>query len=433
MNRDEKTPMNEKSNALRSRVTSPSPSRRELEVEVAAEEVAREWERVLLEYISRARLDGFRRGKAPRDMVKRLFYSDIKDTVIENLAPRALRESLKAENISPVGTPVVKDVVFKEGESLLFKAAVEVLPDFELPQYKKVRVQKKEVKVAEEDIDRSLEELRQRSAEYVPVEGRGAGEGDYVVIEWKGRDLKTKRWMPTERILVMAGHPENEKALNENLAGLKPDESRKFIISYPPEHTQKKLADRTIEYDLKVVSIKEKRVPEMNDEWAKDLGEYDSLAALKVRMGQELQKSREEAVRREMGDEIIKFLAERLQLELPESLLEEEAATILQGWAAQLPGRIPPDQVEELRQKARGQAERSLKSGLLLQRIASQEKVSVSDEEIEEEVKAMAQRNNVPLAQLAERISQEGRREDIRNSLRLRKTVDFLLENAVIY
>ncbi len=425
--------MNEKSEPILSRVTSPSPSRRELEIEVAAEEVAREWEKGLAEYASRARLDGFRRGKAPRDMVKRLFYLDIKDAVIESLAPRALRESLRSENITPVGTPVIKEVVFKEGEPFRFKAEVEVLPDFEIPAYKKVRVQKKEVKVEEADIDRSLEELRQRSAEYVPVEGRGVAEGDYVVVEWKGRDLQTKRWLPTEKVLVLAGHPDNEKALNENLAGLKTGEAGKFVISYPPEHAQKKLAGRSIEYDLKVVSIKEKKVPEMNDEWAKDLGEYDSLAALKERMRQELQKSREEATRREMGDEIVKTLVESLQLELPQSLVEDEAASILQGWAAQLPAELPPDQVEDLRKRARGQAERNLKSGLLLQRIAGQEKLSVSDEEIEEEVKAMAKRNGVPLAQLVERISQEGKREDIRTNLRLRKAIDFLLENAVLY
>jgi trigger factor len=134
-----------------------------------------------------------------------------------------------------------------------------------------------------------------------------------------------------------------------------------------------------------------------------------------------------------MGDEIIKTLIDKLQLELPQSLVEDEAASVLNGWAAQLPAGLPPDQVEELRQKARSQAERSLKSGLLLQKIAGQEKLSVSDEEVEEEVKAMAKRNNVPLAQLVERINQEGRREDIRNNLRLRKAIDFLLENAVIY
>lgn len=425
--------MNEKPESIRSRATSPSPSRRELEVEIGAEEVVAEWERVLREYTSRARLAGFRRGKAPRDMVRRLFYADIKDTVIENLAPRALRESLRAEGITPVGTPLIKEVDFKEDEPLRFKADVEVLPDFELPAYKKVRVQKKEAKVAEEEVDRSLEEIRQRSAEYIPVEGRGVADGDYVVIEWKGRDLKTKRWMPTEKVLVLAGHPENEKALNENLAGLETDGSRTFVIDYPADHAQKKMAGRSIEYDLKIISIKEKKVPEMNDEWAKDLGEYDNLAALRAKMREELKKSKEEAVRREMGDEIVKSLIDGLQIELPQGLVEDETASILQGWAAQLPSRLPSDQVEELRKKARSQAEQSLKSGLLLRRIASQEKLEARDEEVEEEIKAMAKRNNVPLPRLIERINQEGRREDIRSTLRMRKTIDFLLKNAVIY
>ncbi|MGB7294931.1 MAG: trigger factor [Candidatus Aminicenantales bacterium] len=425
--------MNEQKESIHSQVRALSPSRRELEIEISAEEVAKEWEKTLLEYASRARLDGFRRGKAPREMVQRLFYADIKDAVIETLAPRALRECLQTESIHPVGTPLIKDVVFKEGEPLRFKAAVEILPDFELPAYKKIRVQKKEVKVEEEDVDRSLEELRQRSAEYVPVEGRGVVDGDYVVVEWKGRDLKTKRWLPTEKILVLAGHPENEKALNENLIGLKPGEPRTFAISYPPEHAQKKMAGRSIEYDLKVVSVKEKRVPEMNDEWAKDLGEYDNLAALRSRIRQELEKSREDEARREMGDEIVKNLVEKLQLELPQSLIEQEAASSLQSWAAQLPADLPPEQVENLRQRARSQAEHNLKRGLLLQRIAGQENLAVSDEEIEVEVKEMAKRNNVPLAQLVERINQEGRREDVRNTLRLRRAIDFLLQNAVIY
>jgi trigger factor len=425
--------MNDKAEPIHSRVTAPSPSRRELEVEVAAEEVVKEWDKVLREYSTRARLDGFRRGKAPLDLVERLFHAEIKDAVIESLAPRALRESLRAENITPVGTPVIREVVFKEAEPFRFKAAVEVLPDFEIPPYKKIRVQKKEVQVQEEDVDRSLEELRQRSAEYVPVEGRGVTDGDYVVVEWKGRDLQTKRWLPTEKVLVMAGHSENEKALNENLAGLKTGETRKFTISYPPEHPQKRMAGRSIEYDIKVVSIKEKKVPEMNDDWAKDLGEYDNLSALRARVRQELEKSREETAKKEMGDEIVTSLVAKLQLELPQSLVEEETVSVLNGWAAQLPAGIPSAQAEELREKARGQAERSLKSGILLQKIAAQEKLAVSDEEVEAEVKEMAKRNNVPLAQLVEKINQEGRRESIRDNMRLRKAIDFLLENAVIY
>ncbi|MBP1767069.1 MAG: trigger factor [Candidatus Aminicenantes bacterium] len=425
--------MNDKAETITSRVASPSPSKRELEIEVSAEEVAKEWDKVLLEYASRARLDGFRRGKAPRDMVKRLFYHEIKDAVIENLVPRALRESLRAENISPVGTPVIREVVFMEGQPFRFKAVVEVLPGFELPPYTKIRAPKKEVKVEEEEVARSLEELRQKSAEYIPVEGRGVVDGDYVVVEWKGRDLKTKRFLPTEKTLVLAGHADNEKALNDSLRGIRPGETRKFLISYPRDHAQKRLAGREIEYDIAVSSIKEKRVPELSDEWAKDLGEYESLAVLTQKVRQELEKAKQEAARREIGEEVVKGLVEKLQLELPESLVDEEAVAILRSWATQLPAGLPPSQVEELKEKAREKARENLKTSLLLQKIAHREKLAVGDEEIEEEIKALARRNNVPLAQLVEKINQEGKREEIRGSLLLRKAIDFLVDNAVNY
>ena len=425
--------MNDKAETITSRVASPSPSKRELEIEVSAEEVAKEWDKVLLEYASRARLDGFRRGKAPRDMVKRLFYHEIKDAVIENLVPRALRESLRAENISPVGTPVIREVVFMEGQPFRFKAVVEVLPGFELPPYTKIRAPKKEVKVEEEEVARSLEELRQKSAEYIPVEGRGVVDGDYVVVEWKGRDLKTKRFLPTEKTLVLAGHADNEKALNDSLRGIRPGETRKFVISYPRDHAQKRLAGREIEYDIAVSSIKEKRVPELSDEWAKDLGEYESLAVLSQQVRQELEKAKQAAARREIGEEVVKGLVEKLQLELPESLVDEEAVAILRSWATQLPAGLPPSQVEELKEKAREKARENLKTSLLLQKIAHREKLAVGDEEIEEEIKALARRNNVPLAQLVEKINQEGKREEIRGSLLLRKAIDFLVDNAVNY
>jgi trigger factor len=425
--------MSEKTDKIVAKVASPGVSKRELEIEVPAEEVIKEWDRVLQDFSSRARLDGFRRGKAPKEMVKRLYYAEIKDGVIEALAPRALSDRLRAENISPVGTPVISELSFKEGESFRFKAAVEILPEFELPSYREIRVQKREIKVEGEEVDRSLEELRQKSAEYVPVEGRGVADGDYVVLEWKGKDLQTKRFLPTEKALVLAGHKDNEKSLNENLIGLKPQETRTFVVSYPPDHARKKLAGRTIEYEIKPLSLKEKKVPEMNDEWAKDLGEYDHLAALREKVRQELVKAKEESARREMGDEAVRSLVDQLQFEIPETLVAEETHSILRGWASSLPAELPKDQVETLREKARAQAERTVKTSLLLGKIADREKLAVSDEDIEEEIKDMARRNNVPLAQLVEKINREGRRDDLRHSLLLRKAIDFLLENAVLY
>jgi trigger factor len=425
--------MTDETSKIKTTVLAPSVSQRELEIEVAPEEAAKEFEKVLDDYALRAKLDGFRRGKAPREMVKRLFSNDIREAVIEGLAPRALREGLRAENINPASTPVIRDIRFKEGEPFRFKALVEVLQDFDLPSYKKVKVKKAEIKVEDAEVDRSLEELRQKSAEYVPAEGRGVADGDYVVVEWKGKDLKTKRFLPTEKILVLAGHPDNEKSLNENLLGLKPQETCRFVVSYPPDHAHKKLAGRELEYEIKVISLKEKKVPEMNDEWAKDLGEFADLAALRAKVRGELEKAKQESARQEMGDEIVRTLSEKVALELPASLVEEEAQSILRSLAASLPANLAAPQVEELKQKAKAQAESNLKRTLLLKKIAERERITVSDEEVEEEIKAMAKRNNVNLAQLVEKINQEGRRDDIRMAIQVRKSIDFLVENAVLY
>jgi trigger factor len=425
--------MNEKLEKTKTKVEAPSLSRRELEIEIPAGEAAQEFEKVLDDYASRARLDGFRRGKAPRDMVKRLFYSDIKNSVVENLAPRALRESLREEKINPITTPVISDISYQEGEAFRFKASVEILPDFELPSYKKVEVKKKQVTAGEEEVESSLEDLRQKSAEYLPVEGRGVADGDYVVLEWKGKDIKTKRFLPTEKILVLAGHPDNEKVLNENLAGLKPQETRTFVISYPPDYAQKRLAGRTLEYEIKVVSIKEKKVPAKTDDWAKDLGEFENLSDLRAKIRKELEKAKNEAARREMGEDLVRTLSERLELELPETLVEQEAGTLLKSWAQSSPGTLNPEQYEELRQKAKSRAAEKVKEELILRKIAAQEKLEVTDEEVEAEIKDLAKRNKAPLAQVVETINREGKREDLKHSLLLRKVIDFLLENAVLY
>lgn len=425
--------MHAKAEKISAKVTSPGPSKREMEIEVAPDEVAKEWEKVLDSYVSRARLDGFRRGKAPRDLVVRLFYKDIRNDVIESLVPRALSETLTTEKLDSVTTPVISEVSFRDGEPFRFKAKVEVLPEFKLPPYKNVRVKKREVKVEDAEVDQALEELRQKSAEYLPVEGRGVAEGDYVLLEWKGKDAKTKRALPTEKVLVLAGHPDNDKALNENLLGLKPQETRHFALSYPQGHPQKKLAGRTLEYEIKLISIKEKKVPEMNDEWAKDLGEFENFSSLRERIRKDLERVRERAASREMGDEIVEMIAQGLAVELPESLVEREAGAIMKGWTSAESDTLTQEKFEALKQKARLQAEKNITNGLVLRKIAAEEGLEVTDEEIQEEMKVIALRNNVPLAQLVDSLNREGKREDLKASLLLRKAIDFLLEKALLY
>lgn len=419
---------------VKSEVTAIHASKKEVQVEVPAEEAEREFERVIGQYALRAKVDGFRVGKAPKDLVKRMFYAEIKNSVIDALMPRALDESLKAHSIEPVVSPVVEDLNFEEGKPLRFRASVEVWPEFELPEYGKTRIEERTASVEEAEIEQSMEELRQKSAEYTPIEGRGVMPGDYVVVEMKGKDLTTKRYLPTEKVVILAGHSENEKVLEEHLAGLKPEESRTFVYSYAKDDPNKKLAGKKIEYEMKVLSIKEKRVPELDDDFAKDMGEFGNLEELKAKIKEELLARKKSVLRREMADEIVAVLADQLTGTLPESVIEKEYVSLLRNLLSALPEKsdMTPDKVESLKSAAKKEAEKAVRNHLVLRKVVEKEKIEVTQEEVEEEIKAVAKSNKVPLARVRESLNEEGRMAQLQNRLLFKKAVDFLLEKAII-
>ncbi|MBM3306487.1 MAG: trigger factor, partial [Candidatus Aminicenantes bacterium] len=216
-----------------------SPSRKEIGIEIPAGEFEKEYEKVLGDYTQRVKIPGFRKGRAPRDMVKNLFDHDIRHDVYDALIPRFLEEELKLLGLNPVNVPSVRDLEHQDGAALRCTAAFEVLPGFELPDYRTVQVPRKTAAVDDSDVDKTLEEIRARAAEFVPVVGRGVVDGDYVTVEMQGRELKTRRLLPVEKAVVLAGHAENEPALNERLAGMTPGESRSFRVSYAQDHANR--------------------------------------------------------------------------------------------------------------------------------------------------------------------------------------------------
>ncbi len=410
-----------------------SPSRRELEVEVPEPEVQEEFQKALTQYASRAKIAGFRIGKAPKDLVKQMFYADIRQSVVDTLAPKVLARSLKAHGIQPVVMPFISDLHFKEGEPFRFKALVEVWPEFDLPDFKRVEVKKREMAVEEKEVEHSLEDIRQRAGDYIPVEGRGVSDGDYVMTQVQGKDLKTKKYFPTEKVVILAGQADNEKTLNENLLGLKPDEERVFVISYPTDHRNKKVAGKEVEYRLKVLSIKEKKIPVLDDEFAKDLGEYKDLADLKEKIRQEILRTKESAAREGMGEEIIARLAGQLSIDLPETLVAEEAEAMLDRTISASGGRAPlAADLGPLREEAKKKAAENIKRRLILRKVAETEGLTVPEEEIEAELNRLARANNLPPAKVRESFEPPERREDLKSHLLLRKAVDFLVENAII-
>ncbi len=416
-----------------SHLTDVSPSRKEIALEIPPDEVRQEYEKILGEYAGKVKLSGFRQGHAPRDMVRNLFDHDIKHDVYDSLIPRVLEEELRGLRLNPVNVPVLKDLKHEEGQPLRCTAAFEVLPEFELPDYRTIQVKKRKGAISDADIDMALEEIRARAAEYLPVEGRGVEDGDYVVVEMQGRDLRTKRFLPIEKAVVLAGHAENEPALNEKIKGMKPGEERSFEVAYPKDHANRRVAGKEIVYSLKVREVKSKKLPELDDEFAKSIGTPEGLKDLREKVRKELQDAREKADRNETASDFLAGSAGKVALELPESVVEQESLAVLKRILnASRERRISPEALEALKTQARRQAEDHLKNHLIIEKIAKNEGFGVSEEEIQAEIRSLALANQVSEAYLADMLRREGRRDELVETLLFRKTVDFLVKTAII-
>jgi len=410
-----------------------SASKRELDLEVDAEEALKEYEAALEQYTVRVKVKGFRQGKAPRNVVKGMYEAEIREAMFDSIAPRAVGRELAAHQASPVNTPVITDLSWEEGGALKLKAEFEVWPEFKLPEYKKIGVKKKQDAVTAKDVDKSLDDLRERSAQYIPVEGRGIRQDDYVLLRIQGRDVKTGRLLPAEKIFVLAGHQDNEKALNENVLGMQASEEKNFQVDYPQDHPNKKVAGKTIDYHLTVLSIKEKSLSEVDDGFAKDLGKFENLKELKSEIRKQLEESREQSRKREISEEVVQKVTDSVDPELPESLVQQETLVQLRR-IIQSAGQTPTKEGDRAlwEEQAEFKARQVVKNHLVLMRIAEAENLGVSEEEITEEFQSLAQANNVPLAQVVDAMNRENRKAEVKQNLLLRKTIDFLVDNATI-
>jgi trigger factor len=362
-----------------------------------------------------------------------MYLSEIRESVVNSLAPKALNKELKEQNLSPIGNPVINKLTFEEGQSLQMTAQFEIWPQFELPDYKNIPINEKKASVTQKEIDEALDGFVQKSAEYTPVEDRGVKDEDYVIVEIKGKDTQANKLLPTEKVVILAGHSENEKALNENLKGLKQEEQAEFVVNYDKNHSNKKLAGKEIAYVIKVLSIKEKTVPELNDEFAKGVGEFKDLNELRAEAKKSILAAKKEEIKGKMADDIIQTISDRVSFDLPESVVEQEYLAILQRiLSSQQSTSFQKEDAEKIKEEAKKKARQKLKNHLILTRISEEEKIEIKAEDIEEEIKSIASANNMPLAQAKAQIKREGHEQEVEDRVRLKKTVDFLIKNAII-
>ncbi|MFC2161261.1 trigger factor [Acidobacteriota bacterium] len=409
-----------------------SQCKREIEIEISAAKVKKEFENTIQHFAQTAKIKGFRPGKVPVDIIKRNYQQEIKDSVVNNLIPDAVSNELRTHNVIPVGSPVVKDLSFEENQPIKFKAQFEIWPEFELPEYKNIEVSRKKLSVTANDVKLTLDDLQKRSAQYIPTEERGVVDGDYVVTEISSQDIVTNKSLPKDKVVILAGHPENEKTLNDNLLNLKVNQEKKFTINYPKDHKNKKLAGKEIAYSIKALSIKEKKLPSIDDDFAKELGEFQNLKELKTQLKKELLASKENIAKRELAEEVVKKVADKVTFELPELLVEEETMALVRRSLSSQPEQVQKaltkEDVEKLKEEMKNKAKRNLKNHLLLTKISEKEKLNVEDKDVEDEMLNVAKANNIPLEKAQENI----RKDELRENLLLRKTVDFLVENAII-
>lgn len=408
--------------------------RRALRVEVPADQLAPRVESTFRELGRTVRLPGFRPGKAPRALLERRFREQVRDEVLRQAIPEHYEAALREAQVAPLGPPTVDEVTWNEGEPLRFRAVVEVRPEVTVCDYVGVPLAAEKVRVDEAEVERALEVLREEAATYVPMEGWPALPGDLVVIDHEGTiQGKPFKGGSAQNVNVLLGAGRSLPGFEENLQGAHKGETREFAVDFPSDSPRKDLAGRRTHFRVRVREVKKKRVPELNDELARELGEGDSLAALREKVRERLaaRKAREQEA--ELKARLMDKIAESNPVALPEGLVRHEASHILQELVQTLGAgmrRAREADLEALQRHAEEAARRRVRTTILLEAIARQEGLAVEEAEVETEVGQMAAALRQDPAAFRETLERDGRLDALRGRLLDRKALELVWGRA---
>ena len=418
---------------------STNPCKRELIIEVPADVVKDEREKIVARYAKLARVPGFRKGKVPATVVRQRFADEIKSDLVEALVPRYFREEVGKQNLVPVSQPRITDLHLHDDEPLKFTAEFEVFPDFTVTDYSDIKADTIDTNVTEDDVEQSLKNLRLQHATYNAVEeDRSLADGDFAVVSFRGlpkEDEENAEAKPVEvdEVMVEIGGENTIPEFSENLRGAKTGEHRSFDVKYADDFSDKRLAGKTMTYEVDVKGIKTRSVPEPTDEFAKELSEeFATYQDLRTRIRENMKAEKEHEAEHQGKDQIVAELVKRNDFPVPEALLNQQIdlrlerglrALAAQGMRTEDMKRMDFDR---LRAGQRAGALREVKATLILEQIADREKIDVSDEELDQELAALATQAKQPVEQLHARLTQDGGLERIRHRIRNEKTLNYL-------
>ena len=412
-------------------------TKREIQVEVPAEEVTRETDTLIQKYQKLARLPGFRRGHVPASIIRQRFGEEIKSEVVDALVPRYFRRETDKQGLIPVSQPRVTDLHIHEGEALRFKASFDVLPEIKVEGYKELRADKPEITVTEEEVEEALKSLQEQHATFTSVEGSALGEGDFAQVSLDGNP-KDGEGKPVhmDDILVEIGGKNTMPEFTENLRGASAGDERTFDVSYPQDFSDQRLAGKTLTYTVKVQAIKQKSLPELTEEFAKQLGDFKDLPEVKQKIREGMESDRKHEVERQAKDKLVAELIRRNDFEVPEGLVDRQIdlrlerglrALAAQGMKAEDMKKMD---LNRLRAGQRDQAVQEVKASLLLDKVAQEENIQVSDAEIDREVEMLAKQSKQAPEAIRARLTRDGALDRIRNRIRSDKTLNFLYHQS---
>jgi trigger factor len=413
--------------------------KREISVEIPTEEVTRELEMIIQKYQKVARLPGFRTGHVPASIIRQRFKEDLKSDVVEALVPRYFRKEAEKQGMIPVSQPRVTDLHIHDGEPLRFKASFEIMPEIVVEGYKELRADHPEIVVKDEEVDEAVNSVQEQHATYTSVEGRPLAAGDFAQSSMDGKpkeDDGTAKPVHMDEVLIEIGGKNTVPEFTENLRGANAGDEREFEVSYPEDVADKRLAGKTFVYTVKIQAIKQKNLPELNDDFAKELGEFTSLDQVRKQIRENMQAERKHDAEREAKDKLVTELVKRNEFEVPESLVDRQIDLRLERGLRALAAQgmkmedLKKMDLPRLRAGQRDQAVQDVKSSLLLERVAELEKIEVGEDEVNHEIQALAKQSKQTPEAVRARLTQDGGLDRIRNRIRSEKTLDFLYHQS---
>jgi len=434
---------------------------RELSVEIPADTVSHELETFVVRYQKMARVPGFRRGKTPASLVRRRFADELKQEVVESLVPKYFREEVQKRGFTPISQPKITDFHFEDGEPLRFKAIFEIMPEIEVAPYSDLHAEKGDVSVSDEEVERELQSLRENQATYNSIEeDRGLEDGDFAQASFTGTPIEKQESglvdasgnpissgkegpKPTgaqpvhmDDVLIDVGGANTVREFTENLRGAKAGEERTFIIKYPDDAQDKRLAGKTLEYSAQIKAIKKKQIPELNDDFAKELGQFTSLEDLRTKIREQLESQKRHEIEHTAKDKLVEELVNRNNFPVPETLVDQQVTSRLErGFRALAAQGMRPEDMRKmdfgrLRQAQREAAVREVKASLILEKIADKENIQANDADLDLELERFAQQSRQPVEAVRKKLTDEGTLERMRERIRNEKTLDFLYQRS---